>query len=398
MERWVPFVLGNLVVAGCIGGGTDDLPADDASLVGPVDGLDSKPPVNTSALPTLGPAVDPWAAGETQRILFEGTVDTARCEFAGTVPFASYEDRFGNELIVGCAWYELPVGTLIPEGTSVLRIEADATQALKSGGYLAYLYTANRDDYEKADGEPTTETVHTWRFELKPGDWDASSWKSSGAELGFYPHGNGVNVLDGTIKTKVVAERDPNWTPLAPIDRFQTEGKAKPQPGVVTLLDWSVAWEQSAGPRRMVNARWPDVPPLARTVPFGTTTLVAAASWAETTGCPPTLTCEGLIDLYSAGSYWDGYVRAPADKGDRYAIWTYGVPDEAGADSIYSNQTTTAVAFGFFTNPGHYQQCYDYLTQVCWPPTDVTTKVHLIVEAWKDEADLAAVKARLGMV
>lgn len=136
----------------------------------------------------------PWPEGKTEIVLFDGTVATTQTCYA---PFT------------------LPAGVLIIEGTKRLRVSADASDALKAGQY--------HFDLELPRGEwkpyrDTDEKIQEWVVELGPRDWDRPGSAESRARPSFecshdsplpWPYGPGV--LEGTIETRIVAERaDPD--------------------------------------------------------------------------------------------------------------------------------------------------------------------------------------------
>jgi|SRR5688572_16973442 len=132
-----------------------------------------------------------WLDGETERVLFEGTVATEELCYA---PFT------------------LPDGVLIFQGTKRLHVRADATNALKAGEYHFDVHF-NEPDGRWGDAADTSEKVHTWVLEVGPDDWDPAGSARTSAGFSFeckhnelpWPYGGGI--LHGTITAVVVAER-----------------------------------------------------------------------------------------------------------------------------------------------------------------------------------------------
>lgn len=365
--RWVvAWPLVGLGLAGCIGGENAE-PGSASSARATVDGA-----ANLTANESIALLPDPWLAGETERVLFEGTVSTSEpCNAA----------------------FSLPEGTLVPDGTKRLRFETDATAALKAGQYHSEAYSYGNRWLYPGD---SPEAVHAFMLELEPRDWDPVLHATSGYT--FYVqcnHDGGLHVLDGAIKAKIVAERDPAWVPLPLLDAWtMPEAHRIPQPGALTLLDHNATWECGALVELYTGlASCPEFPPLADTIPYGATKLVLAMAWSQVQGCPPTHTCHMRSPMESGGhgtAMGDGI---GLEHGDGYALLIYDVPGMAGEDGPYVNQSSTR----FYPWIDGCTAAETYPRCVTNAPTRVTTDVRFVVEAWKGDVDVDALKTRLGV-
>ncbi|MCA1819109.1 MAG: hypothetical protein ABR562_02010 [Thermoplasmatota archaeon] len=339
-------------------------------------------------LVTLGPAVDPWAAGETERVLFDGTVKAGDC-YTGAMAF----EVTGGYVMGGCAEVPFEDGHLIPAGTGAIRFDVDVSAAVRQGSYYAFLYTSVRHNSSLADREATTEPVHSWTFPLVADEWDNPTSKWTHAYMGLWT----VNsVLQGDVKMHVAAVRLANWTALPPVDQWRLPAAHRmPQTGVMTLLDTHVTWREPGISAREAGTPWPASPALADRVPAGTTSLVVAVAWNGLSGCDAE-PCEMLVDLWSEAGYQNGYSRLADDKGKAFTVYVYKVPDEVLTDPDWRNATAVQPGFGFYTNPDQYGNCQEYYSTPCHPASDVQADLHILVEAWRGAVDLVAVKARLG--
>lgn len=386
MPRSWAILLGLAMAAGCLGAA--ETPASTSAPEAESETLATAVEADaTETLPTLGPAVDPWLPGEVERVLFDETVEAGECYLGATAFELLYAYLMG-----GCAFVELPAGTLIPEGTGALHMEVDASGAQRQGEYLGFLYTSVRQSPEEANGGGTSEAKHTWDFPLVPDEWDTPTRERSLSLMGLW---TANSVLQGPVAIRVVAERDPAWIPAAPLDHWaMAEAHAFPQPGVITLADETIAWQQ---PGRVSTWGWPSPPVLEDRVPPATRTLVVAASWSAPAGCLPIETCELLVDLVSGNAYWNGYRRVADERAPTHAIYLFSVPEEVEADPDFRTVTATRPHLGFYTHQDQYATCDDGLGFYCLPAADVASDVRFLVEAWRDPVDLSAVKVRLGV-
>lgn len=383
MQNRMTFLCGSIIImlslAGCIGG-PDDPPLP------PEDGTDDDPLANetedVTALPTLGPPIDPWAEDETERLLFEGTVDAAPCPMS-----APWELVYGQYVQAGCAGFDLPAGTLIPLGTKTIIWEADASNAQVAGKWYAYLYTA-ATGWPEADQEPTRDKAHTWEIELVPGDWDLPDATESASWLGYWTAYDPVNALVGPVETKLTAVRDPDWTPKAPLDHWRLpEIHEMPQEGVITVFNDTVPWSQPAGG----FGTWPEMPRFTDRVPLGTTSVLVGLTWDEITGCAA-LDCRVWTHGVKGGIFLNGFGDAPVERATNHLILRWEVPDPfpPEPDHVEANQTQLAL---FITT-----MCPVVERSCNYPPVPVETDVRILTEAWRDDVDLNAFKERLGVV
>lgn len=184
--------------------------------------LTGEEPTSTDTMVTTT-MEDPWQDGETDRVLFEGTVEAGECYPTATV----VELVFFESVMGGCAFVPREDVAPIPAGTEVLRIEVDARDALQEGRYAAFLSTTVRDS-EDGMGAPTSDPVHAWSFRLEREEWDLPRAVHTEANIGVWtdeqPGSTDVSVLQGPVHVRVIAERDPQWTPStlnAPYTRYE---------------------------------------------------------------------------------------------------------------------------------------------------------------------------------
>jgi len=394
VRRVLAILFATVLVAGCVDDEPD--PADHTGDGHPIDG-DAAQNGTMGLFPTLGDAIDPWEEGELERVLFEGTVEAGDC-YPGAI---AGEAVFYQYFMGGCALITLPDGALIPEGSAALRIEADATQALKSGSYISFLYTAERDLSEEANGEESDVPVHTWRYPLVPSEWDPSFRPDSYASLGFWTGADFGDpdppILMGPIATRVVAERDPAWNATPPLDHWSMLDMHRfPQPGVITIYDkLHAGWRQPANSLATagLDQRAPNQLPEDR-IPLGTTKVVVGATWGEIKGCAPTMECSLRVFVGTPMGSYDGLGSHPPEElGQSHVISVFSVPDEIEPMPDHTDHPSMGLK-PFFVN-----QCpppADTNVPDCTrTATETTGDVRVLVEAWRDEVDLAAFTNRL---
>lgn len=171
-----------------------------AGCAGPFDEAESASWLDALAIHDAPPA---WMPDETERILWEGSVEAGECYQGATV------DALAEGYVMGgCAFLQSEEILPIPQGSRALRIEADATDALKSGSYYAYFSTNVRTGTAEADGEASSEPVHVWVFLLEPAEWDTSV-EHTDASMGFWSSNEGADIpiVRGRIDVRIVAER-----------------------------------------------------------------------------------------------------------------------------------------------------------------------------------------------
>jgi hypothetical protein len=359
-----------------------------ASGTGATTGTSSPLQANVTPVPT-GPVVNPWGKGEAERTLFDGTLAGIQCIIAGTpeVPEQATASCSNTELSLGDAPF-------IPEGTKTLRIEADASAALKSGSYHAYLYTLARNTGDLANGERTPEAVHTWRFNLTPLDWDYEYRGLTTATLGFWSSGAGLNVLDGDIRVKAVAERDPSWRPRVPVDEWRPGGGHHlVSDGVIQLANASATWRFQAGASYVAGTggNWPDAIPLAA-IPPGTRYVVMGLTWTVK-DCPANHDCSPNPSIVRG---WDSFSGKEVERNGDHLIEVLEVPKDIPDDGPYARNGTATVdpfVWRCLDSPvGTGFECF-----ASYYATPAAADVHVVAEAWKGDVDLAAFKARLGV-
>lgn len=359
-------------LAGCVGGGPDRSAAP-LAVEPEGDPLASDTLAANASLPVAAAVVDPWLPGETERVLFDGTVRTT-------------DVCYGD--------IELDDGVRIPEGTRRLRVSADASDALKAGEYHFDLYSyGNRWNGGEAEVD-TAEKVHEWNMGLGPQDWDPSGHKRTGAWLSFEcKHDNGLHVLDGAIPATVVAERDPAWIPVAAPDPWASLDQHRfPQDGVITLLDAVVTVSEPGRVERQTGATGSGPVALEDVIPPGTKHVVVAIKWSDYQGCPPAHECWVSTGIVSGGGWW----KNDAGEGPDWKIYEpYKVPDDVAEDHPY---VTTSVSrlepFLYNCDPGCVVDSVGL--GAAWTGSR-SADVRFLVEAWHGDADLDAVKARLGV-
>lgn len=299
---------------------------------------------------------------------------------------------------VGCARFAPEPGAVVPQGTKSVRIEVDASAALKAGSYTVEARTHARTTLSS---EPTEEPETVVRFALDANDWDLphEGHSSFGLVLrASAPHG----VLDGEIRVRAVVERDPAWVPIvdpAHLDHwilgdrhaFVREGVAVSLDTETTVHEDAVT-DSAAGPLAGPN---PQVIPLEDIILPGSKFAVLVVHAKEWSGCPPAAAC-GLTAALQTGS---GFGRPPADQpvqtrsGPGWKITAYPVPAWVGEDSTYATESASQVSA--FIRVNHDLPMAS--TSVPASPTDVDVKTRFAVESWRGDVDLADVQARYGL-
>jgi hypothetical protein len=364
MKRILLLVVVSSLVSGCTQGAAEPIEAwDEKAVVAP------QPMV---ASPALDELVDPWAAGETERTLFEGTVVAELCGNAGE---ASASDPGVSE---GCAAFELT--DPIPAGTKAIRIDADATAALKSGSYYAYFYSAVNRFATEADGEPSSAPVSAWRWELDPREWDDAQEESSLARPGFWTgYGGTANVLNGPIEVDVIAEKDPEWVPTRPL------------PPMV-LLDLRETWTQGAGAHQVAGTA-----PLPKRVRFApipedAIEITLLLSWTVR-DCPASYDCSPNPTVYY------GNTAVPAleiERTETTVVRRVIVPESVQPDP--SDAALSATSFSSFVWRCHEDPNMPLPCLASFYAYGVSVDVHAVVLAWFTpfDADVARETAFIG--
>lgn len=371
-------------LAGCFGGSE----ADPAAAGSDLDGSDGNGTADAAGVSVLRPAVDPWADNETERLLFDDTVQAGQCYDMATV----WELTAGY-FMGGCAWIPLwdMDGALILEGTNALRIEADASEALHSGEYLAFLYSTVRTQPTDANMATTSEPVHAWTVDIEPAEWDHPDAPEAGVWMGFWtdwPDDGSVAppVFEGPVDVRVVLEKDPDFEPLPVPDPWpDADPDHMPQPGVMTLMDAEHEWEAS----------WASIA-LERPVPENGSQLAVGISWGEISNCHPGYDCSLFAGLNSR-VHWTGMNELGEDRfqsGDDWHVLVFDLDDQAWPDSQYVDESHNRV--DAWINrcsglPGTITTCAGVQLE---PPT---VDVRYYAEVWQDEVDVGVFKERFGV-
>ena len=232
---------------------------------------------------------------------------------------------------------------------------------------------------------------------MTPEDWDPAPFEKGTFGLGIWATGSeplplvDVDVLHGPVKVKVVAERDPTWVPRAPLDHWSLPSRHEmPQAGVITVLNVSTTWQQTPSVFGTgLGAR--SVPPsFTDRVPLGTSAVVLGFAWTPVEGCPAPVECRLWSNANQGRRFVSGFGDAIVERGERHLVVVWPAPDVIRPEPDYgpANQTTLI----------------PYVTMMCpdgstcgFPPVATSTDVTFRAEAWRNEVDLAAFKARLGV-
>lgn len=393
MRRDVWWVAAALVLSGCLGGGTEDL-STQATV--PVGGDGGTGLGNNTTIPYLFPAIDPWA-DEVEKILFDGNVQPNTC-------FTQQEQLTATALraATGNVWYGcyaqlLADGQVVVEGTKRLKIEADAGQSLKTGQYIAWLFTYGGNEeaappFYFYESKPSSTPTATFEFDLKAHDWDPQGRTKSGLMFGFFPGGtNGV--LEGPIKAKLTIAKDPKFEPKPVLDEWKMKDKHKfAGPNAIVVMDSTLEWKQPSEVSQASGALLPAGPKLTDVIPAGTRQVVLVMKWEEPSGCPALHDCRMFVTLRSGGHLLDVYGGPRYEYSRLHRVVTYDVPDHAGEDGPYVTQSSTKVVptmlACFFAND---QDCDDA------PTTEISAKARFVMEAWNTDADLREVRQRYGI-
>ncbi|HEX2022139.1 MAG TPA: hypothetical protein VHH36_05460 [Candidatus Thermoplasmatota archaeon] len=340
---------------------------------------------------TLGPehVHDPWGEALEMTLLDE-TIVAGLCE--GPVDAAIYlmvRAFAGEPGAYGCARVSLPEGVVVPEGTGALRVEADATDALKSGAY-AFQW---RSKAHEAEGETSTDPVHTWRVELDESDWDIPHANATTFTMYLASRGP-AGVFEGNVAVRVVAERAPGWEPVlavAHVDHWKLpHAHDFPAPGVMRLLD-AEASVTNVDPLRFVGQNAPQPVPLADIVAPGARWITVVADHTGS-DCAPVLDC-WLVPVLQVGGYERQRVGEEILHEGARRVYAWSVPEEVPPDSVYADVSTTQV------DP-RINACAagDANGSTCGfaSVASGTASARLLVLAWQGEVDLDVLRAIAG--
>lgn len=281
---------------------------------------------------------DAWA-GAQELVLLDETIEAGDCEGPQDAAFYAMVTTFNAQgPAYGCARLSLPEGAVVPEGTGELRIEVDATGALKSGAMEIQFRNKAREERLEASSEPQ----HVWTIPLAEADWDIAHATSTTFVMYLGAVGPGA-LLQGPVLARVVAAKADGWEPvvaIAHVDHWSLPSLHEfAAPGVMRLGEGEMVVKnidpaRATGGGEIVPMPFDDIiAPGARFLTIVT----------DTTGdCPSAIQCWLVPELIVGGYerrrfgellYEDGPVRA----------YVWAVPDEVPEDSVYANQSTTAI-------------------------------------------------------
>lgn len=330
---------------------------------------------------------DAWGEA-TELVLFDGAVEAGLCEGPFDAALYAFLQALGDqEAVYGCARLSLDEGKVVPEGTGFLRVEADASGALKGGGYKLQW----RNKAREQDEEPSTAPQHAWRVALTETDWDIAHANATTFVMYLVATGP-VGAFEGPVQARIVAERQEGWEPIlavAHVDHWKLPTLHEfPAPGVMLLLDGH-ANVTNVDPMRFLGGNAPEPVLLADLVPPGAAwiTIVSDRTSAD---CAPALDC-WLVPLLQVG----GYERQRAGElilreGERSA-YAWRVPDDVPFDSVYANASTTGI------DP-RIDACAAGQEATCGFASLASGSVgaRLLALAWKGDVDLETLKRIAG--
>lgn len=397
--RWFALVLlVALPLAGCIGTQGDaanESPATDGENETKV-AFDSDAPESAK---TSGEHRHPQWQGETEKTIFDGTVQAGDCygQVFGALVFlisAAFEQRVEK----GCATVSISNGTLVPQGTEKIEVQVDASDALESGGYDSHMWTGENS----YDGATTTETVKTWWFEVVEEDWDGPHQSRSSYGFLFEAEAQDtgeVAQLEGPMEIEIRAHKIPGWTPplaAAHLDHWQLGDRHDfIKDDVIETLNRTetvahCTWQSSI---QGGCDYWDQELNLSDIIPPGTRQVALVMTWDGIDDCAPAHNCSLRAYIRSGGSSY-AYTD-PVAQGNGHLIYVYNVPEDVPPDSTYANESES------FVIP-RIDHCIEDPTPVfsftsCglgnanWAPR---ADVHFAMEAWNGAVDLEDVQDR----
>lgn len=337
-----------LLSAGCAAPGTNDVPANaESGAEGPavvfedyaIDGATVSREELENA--TLGEehAHDAWGEAE-ELVLLETTVEAGACDGEMDLVFyAMLSVVTWQEANVGCAPILLPRGTVVPEGTGALRIEVDATDALKVGS----MWLDWRNKAREENGDTTTEAVHTWEVALTQADWDVPHAEVTTFIIYVGARGP-VGVFSGEVDVRVVAERLEGWEPIvaiAHVDHWKLPALHDfAAPGVMRLFDGEAS-VQNVDASRITSPEAGDPVQLSDIIAPGAR-FVTIVSDTTATDCAPGLACRFVPGLNVGGYERQRFGTLIHEEGAR-RVYSWTVPDEVSPDSVYADASTTTI-------------------------------------------------------
>ncbi len=376
-------------------------------------------PVVADGTGALGYDVDPETANETmlegahihdewggtkEMVLMDETVSTADCGDGNpftTLFITGAGIVFDRAVHMGCAQFQFGEGRIVPEGTASLRIEVDATDALKQG-VLELAYRSPENDFDgagKSDGP-----VFMWRIEMVATEWDLPH--STQTEWGFFLQPSGdVAVLDGDIKVFIAAERVEDWTPIlgsAHIDHWAPDAAHDfVAEDAMRVLDVNTTVQMPSFADRLQGDRDDfDSIPLQDIVAPGSVQLTLVVWWTDMRNCPAQHEC-WIVPFINAGDRGRGAWLDPVESTPEWAIYVYDIPEPLTPDSTYANNSTYSVsAFVRSCIPGMedidmpfggFRPCFGEAV------ASMEADTWFYAETWKGPARLDELKARVGL-
>lgn len=403
----IAVLLGTLL-AGCIGGigGSGNASEADTSQD---ESSDESPVKFRQDVPESAKTGDrhrhPQWEGQDTKTIFDGTVQAGDCygTFYTVLALAIYA-ALEQRVEKGCAYVPLENGTLVPQGTEKLKVEVDASQARRSGGYDLRTWTG-----ENSYRNPTTtDDEHTWWVELSSEDWDGPH--QSRSDYYFFSKAQaqetgGIAQLEGPMEFTITAHRIPNWTaPLAAahVDHWQLEDRHTfvNEDAIETLNRtervYSCTWVESFA---QGCRDWDQQVNLSDIIPPGTKEVVLGMTWPAVEDCAPAHDCEIRANLRSGGSSWTW--ESPVEEGDRHVIYLYNVPDDVPPDSTYANASETVVEPRIYQCDPSGPEPADGFWFYCstgspaeWSPEANAT---FYMEAWRTPVNMTDFKDRRGI-
>ena len=208
MRLAVLLLVGSLLAAGCLGA-QDEAPDRTPSELTTVEERKAEVLANASDNATylenddyFEEHIHDYWGGAEERILMDEIVTASSDESARRAFFFSLL-RGDPQTSVGYAAFTLPNGSFVPEGTGELRVDVDATAALRNG-QLAFGYqAANADRTETMEPQAATAS---WTIVLEPEMADMPHSSSTRWAFALWADGAG-GMLDGDISVRVTAKR-----------------------------------------------------------------------------------------------------------------------------------------------------------------------------------------------
>lgn len=328
---------------------------------------------------------DLWK-GREQIVLLDADVQAGLCEGPTDAAFFLAQEALEDQIVSdGCARLFLPDGAVVPEGTGVLEIAVDASQALKGGGMELNF----RDKAREGDGEVSADAVHTWRLNLTQADWDLPHANATTWVIYVQAHG-APSAMDGPVHARIVAHRIPGWQPIlavAHVDHWKLPHLHDlPAPDVMRLYD---------GPANVTNidpARFQgqDIPqPIKlKDIIAPETKHVTLVVDRKSSDCPAPMQCWLVPALVVGGFERERFGNLTLAEGER-RVYEWSVPAEVPEDSVYANASTTMIDSRIEGCPPAGDESTCGLTSIA--STSVSARI--LVLAWHGDVDMAKLKA-----